>query len=158
MPRDPINQFFRALDLLSADMEPAVSLNRSILARIKIKKTKAIGEDQVENIHVVQGLDWETLQAGPNPVLVDFWAAWCMPCRMLAPTFEKLAHKFGSNIRFAKVDVDELPELAARFNVQSIPTLLLLKGGKQIERWVGARPYSELAKSLESHLPVSAKN
>ncbi len=143
---------------LHPEFPPALSLNRFGKAGIRIADIKVIGENQVDSIYTVQGPDWENLQAGPNPVLVDFWAAWCAPCRMVAPTFEKLAQKFGPGIRFAKVDVDQLPELAAKFDVRSIPTLLLLKGGKEVERWIGARPYNELANRLEAHLQATAKS
>ncbi len=112
----------------------------------------------MNNIYTVQGPDWESLQTSSEPVLVDFWAAWCAPCRMLAPTFGKLAEKFTPGIRFAKLDVDALPELAARYNVRSIPTLLLLKGGQEVERWIGVRSYQELEKKLAAHVAVPAKN
>jgi len=86
------------------------------------------------------------------PVLVDFWAEWCAPCRMLAPTFEKLAENYGHEISFAKVNVDELPEVASQYGIRSIPTLLLLRDGEVVEELVGARPYQDLARVLERYL------
>jgi len=83
---------------------------------------------------------------------VDFWAEWCSPCRMLTPTFEKLAEKYGNEITFAKVNVDELPDLAGKYAVRSIPTLLLMRQGNVLEQVVGTRSYDELARILDRHL------
>lgn len=107
--------------------------------------------------HVTKG-EWQRIQADSKPAFVDFWAAWCAPCRMIAPTFEKLAEKYSNEVNFAKVNVDEEPDLAAQFGIRSIPTLLLVKDGKVAEQVIGARPYEELAKVLEAHITASAKN
>ncbi len=103
-------------------------------------------------VHVQQVSAWNTLESSPTPVLVDFWAEWCGPCRMLAPTLDKLAKEFGNGMNFAKVNVDELPELASRFGIRSIPTLLLFREGKIVERLVGVRSYEELAGLLDRHV------
>jgi thioredoxin len=108
----------------------------------------------MEKILHVQAGDWPAIQSSEKPVLVDFWAEWCSPCRMLVPTFEKLAEKYGDQIEFAKVNVDEVPELANHFAVRSIPTLVLLRDGVVVEQLVGARPYQELARLLERHVTV----
>jgi thioredoxin len=108
----------------------------------------------MEKILHVQAGDWPAIQSSEKPVLVDFWAEWCSPCRMLAPTFAKLAEKYGDQIEFAKVNVDEVPELANHFAVRSIPTLVLLRDGVVVEQLVGARPYQELARLLERHVTV----
>ncbi|MFB3921026.1 MAG: thioredoxin [Terriglobia bacterium] len=106
------------------------------------------------NILHVQSGDWKEIESGGRPALVDFWAEWCGPCHRLSPTFERLAEKYGSDIQFAKLNVDELPDVAARWGVRSIPTLLLLKSGNEIERLVGVKSYEEIAGVLERHLAV----
>ena len=85
------------------------------------------------------------------PVVLDLWAAWCGPCRMLEPVIAQLAQEMAGRLRFAKLNVDENPATASRFNVQSIPTLLVLKAGKEIDRIVGAQPKVEIARRLERH-------
>ena len=107
-------------------------------------------------LHVGQS-DWQNVESSAKPVLVDFWAAWCAPCRALAPAFEKLAATYGNDFDFAKVDVDELPEVAGKYGIRSIPTLLLLRGGKIVEEIVGVRPYQDLARVLDQHVAATEK-
>lgn len=111
----------------------------------------------MENILHVKQSDWPAIETSAKPVLVDFWAEWCAPCRMLMPTFEKLAAKYGDQITFAKVNVDELPEVSGKLGIRSIPTLLLLVQGKVVEQIVGTRCYEDLAQALEKHLAAAAK-
>ena len=88
------------------------------------------------------------VERSPLPVLVDAWAPWCGPCRMVAPVIEELATEMAGRVRFAKLNVDENPATAARFAVQSIPTLLVLKGGQEVDRIVGVQPKAEIARRL----------
>ena len=86
------------------------------------------------------------------PVLVDFWAAWCGPCRAIAPTVEELATEYGDKLKVVKVDVDENPQVSGSYGVQSIPTLLIFKGGEVVERLIGAHPKAVLVSKLQPHL------
>ena len=84
-------------------------------------------------------------------VVVDFWASWCMPCVMMAPIIEELAGKLKS-IRFAKLNVDENQELASKFNIMSIPCLVVFKKGKEVERIIGSQPAESIEEKLKKHL------
>ncbi len=91
-----------------------------------------------------------------KPVLVDFWAAWCAPCRMLAPTVEAVAEKYTTNARVVKLNVDENPSVSQRYGIKGIPTLILFKNGKEEERVVGATSKEAISRMLEKH--ISAAN
>lgn len=90
----------------------------------------------------------ELIRDANLPVLVDFWAAWCGPCRMVAPELEKLARDRGGRVIVAKVDTDALPRLAARFDIRSIPTMILFRKGQPAGRLSGAMPASAIASQL----------
>lgn len=92
------------------------------------------------------------VERSPLPVLVDAWAPWCGPCRIIAPAIEELAAELAGRVRVAKLNVDENPQTAARFNLRSIPTLLVMKAGREIDRIVGAHPKAEIARRLERAL------
>lgn len=83
-----------------------------------------------------------------KPVLLDFWASWCSPCRMVAPIVDEVANE-AKNAKVGKINVDEQPELAQAFNVMSIPTLAVLKGGKVVKTVVGARPKADILRMLD---------
>jgi thioredoxin 2 len=92
------------------------------------------------------------VEASPIPVLVDAWAPWCGPCRQIAPAIEQLAQELAGRVRVAKLNVDENPRTAARFQVHSIPTLLVIAGGREVDRIVGLHPKAEIARRLERAL------
>ncbi|MCX6006355.1 MAG: thioredoxin [Chloroflexi bacterium] len=93
-----------------------------------------------------------TVLDSQKPVLVDFWAVWCGPCRMVAPIVEELSEEYKDRMDFAKVNVDEAPKIASSYNVMSIPTIILFKGGKPFEQVVGYRPKKDIQKVIEKTL------
>ncbi len=87
-----------------------------------------------------------------TPVLVDFWATWCAPCRAIAPSLDELATQYKGKVKIAKVDVDESNQVAQQYGIRSIPTLLMFKGGKVVEQLVGALPKAKLEEAIKKHV------
>ncbi len=102
-----------------------------------------------------QTFEQEVLKSD-TPVLVDFWATWCGPCRMVAPVLEEVATEQGDKIRIAKLDVDANPITAGRFGVRAIPTMILFKNGREADRIVGYHPKPQLMQKLTPHLGAAA--
>ena len=100
-------------------------------------------------VHVTEGT-FDGLVTSERPVVIDFWAAWCGPCRAIAPALEEIARDLGEQVTVGKVNVDEQPGLAGRFGIRSIPTLMFFKDGLLQETVVGAVPKAEILKRLES--------
>jgi len=90
-----------------------------------------------------------------QPVLVDFWAAWCAPCRMMSPTVDALAEQYAGNARVVKLNVDDNPGVAQRYGIKGIPTLILFRQGKEAERVVGAVSKDALSRMIEKHCGAS---
>jgi thioredoxin 1 len=101
-----------------------------------------------------QNFQTEVLQS-PIPVLVDFWAEWCGPCKALAPTLDEIATEYAGRLKVVKLDVDENQELAIQYDVRGIPTLMLFSGGRPVEHIVGAFPKPVIVKKLVGHLGES---
>ena len=97
--------------------------------------------------------DFETLVIqSKKPALVDFWADWCQPCHMMAPTVEALAKEYGDRLLVAKLDVDANPMTTAKYGIRGIPALLLFKDGQLMQQIVGVKPKEEIARIIEQHL------
>jgi len=94
----------------------------------------------------------EQIQRRESPILVDFWASWCAPCKIIAPVLEELAREFSGRVRVAKVDVDENGDLTNRFGVRSVPTLVVFHEGRVVDQVVGNLPKAELRELLEKQL------
>ena len=103
-------------------------------------------------IHIGSEEAFDRLVTGDTPVLVDFWATWCGPCRMIAPILQEIADQYGDKVIVAKVDVDEQGELAQRFRIMNIPTLMLFKQGQLLDKAIGARPKAALEQMINKAL------
>jgi|SRR5919205_4410094 thioredoxin 1 len=110
-------------------------------------------ESKSENVIHVTAESWETVVTNSDlPVLVDFWAEWCGPCRIVGPAVEQLSQTMEGKIKVAKLNVDENQEIAMKYDIQSIPSLLLFKAGKEIARTIGAAPKESYQKFVEQSL------
>ena len=98
-----------------------------------------------------QDFDNEVLQSD-TPVLVDFWAEWCGPCKMIAPSVDAVAEEYAGKLKVYKLDVDKDATIAAKYGVMSIPTLILFKGGEVVEQIVGTLPKQEIVEKISAHL------
>ncbi|OQW62660.1 MAG: thiol reductase thioredoxin [Proteobacteria bacterium HN_bin10] len=96
---------------------------------------------------------WEAeVLKSPGLVMVDFWAVWCGPCQMVAPIVDELAAEYGDKLRVLKLNTDENPEVAGRYQIMSIPTILFFKNGQQVEKLIGARPKRQFKEVIDSLL------
>jgi thioredoxin 2 len=120
--------------------------------KIVCGKCKAPIGDSGGPVRVTDGTFAEQVERSPTPVLLDLWADWCGPCHMLAPIIDEIASELAGRVIVAKLNIDENPATAGRFGVRSIPTLLLLKGGKEVDRLVGVQPKQEILRRLETVL------
>ena len=106
-----------------------------------------------ENVLTLRDADFQTVISGSaGPVLVDFWAEWCSPCKMIAPLIEEVAEEFKGKIRIGKLNVDENRATPASLNVQSIPTLIIFVNGREVERYVGFKTKAELSRIINRHI------
>jgi thioredoxin 2 len=117
--------------------------------KIVCGKCKAPIARPVSPIQVTDTTFAEQIDRSSTPVLLDLWADWCGPCHMLAPTIDQISSELAGRVKVAKLNIDENPDTARRFGVQSIPTLLVLKDGKEVDRLVGVQPKQEIVRRLE---------
>ena len=110
--------------------------------------------EKVSNV-TDSSFEQEVLQSG-KPVLVDFWAEWCAPCRMLTPTIDAIAEQFAESAGVVKVNVDDNTSTAQRYGIKGIPTLILFSGGKEVERVVGATSKESISRMIEKHVAVAS--
>ena len=110
-----------------------------------------------EPVHVTDSAFEKTVLKSPIPVIVDFWAPWCAPCRMVAPALEKLAKEYAGKLLVAKVNTDENPQWATKYGVQGIPTMLFIANGKIVHRQVGALPERLLREAVTQFLEVAGQ-
>ncbi len=103
-------------------------------------------------LHVTDASFEQDVLHSDKPVLVDFTASWCGPCRIIAPIIEELAHDYAGKAVMAKVDVDECPNISINFGIRSVPTLMIFKGGKAVDHLVGAHPKQTLVQRLNNHV------
>jgi thioredoxin 1 len=94
----------------------------------------------------------DRITGSDTPVLVDFWATWCAPCKIIAPALDEIAAEMGDRARVAKVNVDENGDLANRFGIRSIPTLMVFKRGRVVDQMIGAAPKDQIKRMVEKHL------
>ena len=109
-----------------------------------------------EPIHVTDATFEKAVMQNPIPVIVDFWAPWCGPCKMVDPMLKKISQELGDKLIIAKVNTDENPQWASQFGVQGIPTMLFVYGGKIIHRQVGALPEKMLREAVTQFMDVTA--
>jgi len=103
-----------------------------------------------ENVKAIKDADFDTVVLkSSKPVLVDFWASWCGPCRMLGPVIEELASQYGDKVDFVKINVDENPETPRKYGIRGIPTLILFKNGEAVNTSVGAVPKGQIEDMLK---------
>ena len=107
-----------------------------------MSKTMTVNEDNFDELVINSSL----------PVMIDFWATWCGPCKMVAPIVEELAEEYAGKINVGKVDVDQNPKIASKYGIMSIPSLIVFKGGKPMTNIVGFRPKEQLKETLDSTL------
>jgi len=149
----PVNELFRFPDLVTFMLQ--ISQKISIFPCFKYDTSFVLDNDESIMGKAVEitdaNFDKEVL-ASNVPVLVDFWAIWCGPCKLIAPIVEDIAEKYNGQVKVGKLDVDKSRQIPIKYGIRSIPTLLIFKKGQVVEQIIGAVPKDQLLKKLDRHL------
>jgi thioredoxin 1 len=120
---------------------------------MSVRGTTEKERGDMANIGSVNDTDFRSnVLESDTPVLVDFWAEWCVPCHMVSPVVEEIAQEKGESLKVAKLNIDDNPDATRTYGVMSIPSLILFKGGKEVARVVGAKPKDAILRDVEPHL------
>ena len=133
-----------------------MKLRLSLVAFCLLFVTFAIGQNKLPNVSL-KGLDNKSINianynSSSKPVIVSFWATWCGPCKMLTPVFESLSKELSHEVSFAKVDIDRSLEVAQRYDIVSVPTVVLFKDGVEVDRIVGFLPKEQIKTKIKAHI------
>lgn len=121
------------------------------------EKFKGVRKEMRDKVRDITDNSFKQVLQSEKPVLVDFWAEWCGPCRMLAPTVETIAEEYSDSVTVVKLNVDDNPSSAAAYGVRGIPTLILFNEGKEVDRMIGAAGKESISRMIEKHTGLPAE-
>ncbi|KAG5246004.1 hypothetical protein OIU77_019733 [Salix suchowensis] len=131
---------------------PSSSFPRSLRSRTQESRIVCKAREAVDAVQVATDASWDTVIGSDTPVLVEFWAPWCGPCKMIAPVVEELAKEYAGKIACYKVNTDDCPDIATKYGIRSIPTVLFFKKGEKKESVIGAVPKTTLSNSIDKYI------